>query len=81
MSDAMQRFADDLNEQFRAQATSCMTIMYALLDKGVITPEEMEAAREKAKKIVDKHFGPTPEEKLREQLATFMKASPKSEAV
>lgn len=81
MGNPYKMLADEINEISRAHATTYMTLMVALLEKGVISPAEMDAAREAAKKIVDERFGPTPDEKLREQLATFMKASPKSEAV
>lgn len=51
------------NEMSRAHTMNYMGLLCALLLKGVITEEELEAAREKAAEFVDQRFGPTPEEK------------------
>ena len=79
MDHAMQRFVDQINEVSRAHAANYATIMFALLEKGIITPQEMEAAREKAMKVVDEHFGPTPEEKTKAELAKFLETFKPSE--
>jgi len=57
----LQILASEVNEASRAHATNYVGMLYALLEKGVITPEEIDAAREKAKRVVDEHFGPRPE--------------------
>jgi TPP-dependent pyruvate/acetoin dehydrogenase alpha subunit len=51
------------NEMSRAHTMNYTGLMYALLLKGIITEQELEAAREQARAAVDKAFGPTPEEK------------------
>jgi hypothetical protein len=51
------------NEMSRAHTMNYTGLMYALLLKGIITEQELEAAREQARAAVDEAFGPTPEEK------------------
>lgn len=81
MDNHLKTIEDAVNQASRAHATNYLTVIYALMEKGVITHEEMEAARETAKKVVDEHFGPTLEEKSKAQLAERMKSFQPSEAV
>jgi len=59
---AFRRVLESVNEVSRAHAINYAGLLHSLLEKGVITAEELEAAREKARPAVDKHFGPTPDE-------------------
>jgi hypothetical protein len=60
---AFREVIEGITEVSRHHAMNYTGLLYALLLKGVITPEELEAGREAARKPVDDHFGPTPEEK------------------
>ncbi len=48
--------ASDLNEANRAQAIEFATVLIALLEKGVVTVGDLEAARSKATLTVDRLF-------------------------
>jgi ribosomal protein L20 len=63
---AFRDLIEKVNEASRAHTMNYTGLLYALLLKGVIAPEELEAAREKAKAVVDKLFGQTPEAKKAE---------------
>ena len=65
---AFREVIESANEMSRGHALNYTGLMYALLLKGVITQEELESAREKARVVVDNHFGPTPEEKKAESM-------------
>ena len=60
---AFKEVVESANEASRAHALNYVGLLHALLLKGVISPEELEAGRERARTVVDEHFGPTPEEK------------------
>ena len=60
---AFRQMADHINEASRAHAMNYAGLITALLLKGVISAEELEAGREQARAAVDEHFGPTPDEK------------------
>lgn len=60
---AFREVIEGVTEVSRHHAMNYTGLLYALLLKGVITPEELEAGRAAARKPVDDHFGPTPEEK------------------
>ena len=47
---------EQANEASRAHATNFATLMIALLEKGIISPEEMDAARVRATSLVDQEF-------------------------
>lgn len=72
---AFKEVIESANEMSRTHALNYAGLLHALLLKGVISPEELEAVRERAKPVVDQHFGPTPEEKkaasLRELFETI----------
>lgn len=72
---AFKEVIESANEMSRAHALNYAGLLHALLLKGVISPEELEAGRERAKAVVDERFGPTPEEKkaasLRELFETI----------
>jgi hypothetical protein len=60
---AFDEVIEGITEVNRNHAMNYTGLLYALLLKGVITQEELEAAREQARAVVDEAFGPTPEEK------------------
>jgi len=60
---AFRELVDHMNEASRARAMNYAGLITALLLKGVISAEELEAGREQARAAVDEHFGPTPDEK------------------
>ena len=47
---------EQANEASRAHATNFATLMIALLEKGIISSEEMDAARVRATSLVDQEF-------------------------
>lgn len=65
---AFKELTESANEMSRAHALNHLGLLHALLLKGVISQEELEAGRERAKPVVDQHFGPTPKEKKAELL-------------
>jgi hypothetical protein len=65
---ALKEVIESANEMSRTHALNYAGLLHALLLKGVISPEELEAGRGRAKPLVDQHFGPTPEEKKAESL-------------
>ena len=65
---AFREVIDSANEASRTHATNYAGLIHALLAKGVISPEELEAGRQRAKPLVDEMFGQTPEQKQREML-------------
>lgn len=71
---AFRDLANKANEASRAHAMNYVGLIHALLLKGVISPEELEAGRERARAVVDEHFGPTPEQKQAENLARLIEA-------
>ena len=60
---AFKDLIEQLNEASRSHAMNYTGLLYALLLKGVLSVEEVEAGRQKARAVVDEHFGPTPEAK------------------
>jgi len=60
---AFRDLIEQSNEASRAHAMNYTGMMYALLEKGVITPQALDEGRKKAKAVVDGYFGPTPEDK------------------
>ena len=71
---AFREVIESVNETSRSHALNYMGLMHALLTKGVISPEELEAGRQRAKQAVDEHFGPTPEQRRSEELAKLLDA-------
>jgi hypothetical protein len=70
---AFREVLESVNEVSRAHAMNYAGLLHSLLGKGVITAEELEAGREKAKPAVDKHFGPTPDERKAKELVELLK--------
>ncbi|NBW23770.1 MAG: hypothetical protein EBR82_89075 [Caulobacteraceae bacterium] len=72
VAQAFREVIDTANEASRAHATNYAGLIHALLGKGAITAEELEAGRQKAKPAVDEHFGPTPDERKAKELAELL---------
>jgi hypothetical protein len=70
---AFREVLESVNEVSRAHAMNYAGLLHSLLGKGVITAEELEAGREKAKPAVDKHFGPTPDERKAKDLVELLR--------
>jgi hypothetical protein len=70
---AFREVLERVNEVSRAHAMNYAGLLHALLVKGVITVEELEAGREKARPAVDKHFGPTPDERKAKDLVELLR--------
>lgn len=60
------RLIEEANEASRAHATNFATLMIALLQKGIISSEEMDAARVMATSLVDQEFARKRDEQRRE---------------
>jgi len=71
---AFREVIESVNEASRAHAMNYTGLITALLTKGVISAEELEAGRQQAKPLVDEHFGPTPEQKRSEDLVKLLSA-------
>jgi len=71
---AFREVIESANEASRTHAMNYAGLITALLAKGVISAEELEAGRQQAKPLVDEHFGPTPEQKRSEELVKFLGA-------
>jgi predicted transcriptional regulator len=54
--DEFRQIVEQANEANRAHATNFTTLMIALLEKGIISSEEMDAARIRATSLVDQEF-------------------------
>jgi hypothetical protein len=72
VAQAFREVIDTANEASRAHATNYAGLIHALVGKGVITAEELEAGRQKAKPAVDEHFGPTPDERKAKELVGLL---------
>jgi hypothetical protein len=70
---AFREVLESVNEVSRAHAMNYAGLLHSLLEKGVITAEELEAGREKARPAVDKHFGPTPDERKAKDLVELLR--------
>ena len=77
---AFREVIESANEASRAHAMNYAALITALLTKGVISAEELEAGRQQAKPLVDEHFGPTPEQKRSEELVKLLGALGKPKA-
>jgi hypothetical protein len=76
---AFREVIEGIHELSRHHSMNYTGLLYALLLKGVITPEELEAGREKARPAVDEHFGPTlSEKKAKELQELFERFKPKA---
>ena len=71
---AFRKVIESANEASRTHAINYAGLITALLTKGIISAEELEAGRQQAKPLVDEHFGPTPEQKRSEELAKLLDA-------
>ena len=71
---AFREVIESANEASRTHAMNYSGLITALLTKGVISAEELEAGRQQAKPLVDEHFGPTPEQKRSEELVKLLSA-------
>ena len=56
VADEFKQIVEQANEASRAHATNFATLMIALLEKGIISSEEMDAARVRATSLVDQEF-------------------------
>lgn len=54
--DEFKQIVERANEASRAHATNFATLMIALLEKGIISSEEMDAARIRGTSLVDQEF-------------------------
>ena len=54
--DEFKQIVEQANEASRAHATNFATLMIALLEKGIISSEEMDAARIRGTSLVDQEF-------------------------
>ena len=71
---AFREVIESANEASRTHAMNFAGLITALLTKGVISAEELEAGRQQAKPLVDEHFGPTPEQKRSEELVKLLRS-------
>ncbi|GAG02873.1 unnamed protein product [marine sediment metagenome] len=64
--------SEDVNRSNMAHATNHMAVCIALIDKGILTPDEIEACRGQATHIVEQRWA----EKEREAKIAFDKEHP-----
>jgi len=56
VADEFKQIVEQANEARRAHTTNFATLMMALLEKGIISSEEMDAARVRATSLVDQEL-------------------------
>lgn len=69
----MQAFVDQINEANQAHAVNYATLMIALMEKGIVSASELDAARAKATSLVDQEWAKKRDEKDREAIEDLWK--------
>jgi len=70
----MQALVDNINEANQAHAVNFATLMIALMEKGVVSSDEMNAARAKATSLADQEFARKRDERNADILKSLRKA-------
>lgn len=70
----MQTLVDNINEANQAHAVNFATLMIALMEKGVVSSDEMNAARAKATSLADQEFARKRDERNADILKSLRKA-------
>jgi hypothetical protein len=69
----MQTLVDHINEANQAHAVNFATLMIALMEKGIVSAAELDAARAKATSLVDQEWAKKRDEKDPEALEELLK--------
>jgi hypothetical protein len=69
----MQAFVDQINEANQAHAVNYATLMIALMEKGIVSASELDAARAKATSLVDQEWANRRDERDREAIEDLWK--------
>jgi hypothetical protein len=69
----MQAFVDQINEANQAHAVNYATLMIALMEKGIVSASELDAARAKATSLVDQEWAKRRDEIAPETLEDLWK--------
>lgn len=69
----MQALVDNINEANQAHAVNFATLMIALMEKGVVSSDELNAARAKATSLADQEFARKRDERNADILKSLRK--------
>ena len=69
----MQTFVDQINEANQAHAVNHATLMIVLMEKGIVSASELDAARAKATSLVDQEWAKRRDEIAPETLEDLWK--------